>query len=443
MERGRGLRREYPELAGELGRFLRRHPYEDLDALVAYLRAADAEGVRELIDRLRREPDADPRSGRREYSRRVREVIDHGERALRNGQAGAVCDGLRSAVERVAGALATIDDSSGIVGDDLAELMRLYARACGDAPPPPQALAAWLVGMWLDGPGLPRVAVRDFAPALGPDGLDACAGLVEERCSGARRGSPAADRGVRELREQLAELSGDLDAYVAVLTEDLRSTARFLAVATVLRDHGRAADAEEWARRGLAAGPGDPVAAGKLRDLLVGLLLERGAAGEAVAVRRAAFEHLPDPDRYGKLRETAERAGVWAALRPGALDHLRAKRQVSYVVTVLTAEGSHEEAWQTALAADPGEVPGEQWLTIIARREHERPADVVGPYRRLIDDCLADAGQVRYNQVAELLIRLRAVQHGLDDEAGFAAYLGELRERHKRRPALIARLADL
>ncbi|MFF0772930.1 hypothetical protein ACFYUK_28855 [Nonomuraea wenchangensis] len=309
MERGRGLRREYPELAGELGRFLRRHPYEDLEALVAYLRAADAEGLRELVDRSRQEPGADPR--------RVREVIDHGERALR------------------------------------------------------------------------------------------------------------------------------LDAYVAVLAEDLRSTARFLAVATVLRDHGRAADAEEWARRGPATEPVDPVAAAKLRDLLVGLLLERGAADEAVAVRRAAFEHVPDPDRYAKLRETAEQAEVWAALRPGALDRLRAKGRVSYVVTVLTAEGSHEEAWQTALAAAPGEVPGEQWLTLIARREHERPADVVGPYRWLIDDCLADREQIRYNQVAELLIRLRAVQQGLDDEAGFAAYLGELRERHERRPALIARLADL
>ncbi|MEU6792032.1 DUF6880 family protein [Nonomuraea wenchangensis] len=434
MERGRGLRREYPELAGELGRFLRRHPQEDLDALVACLRAADAEGLRELVDGLRREPGADPR--------RVREVIDHAERALRNGQAGAVREALRSAVERVAGALATIDDPSGVVGDDLAELVRLYAHACADAPPPPQALAAWLVGMWLDGPGLPRVAVRDFAPALGPDGLAACARLVEERCSGAGRGSPTAERGVRELCEQLAELSGDLDAYVAVLAEDLRSTARFLAVATVLRDHGRAADAEEWARRGLAAEPVDPVAAWKLRDLLAGLLLKRGAAGEAVAVRRAAFEHLPDPDRYGKLRETAERAGVWATLRPGALDHLRAKGQVSYVVTVLTAEGSHEEAWQAALAA-PGEVPAEQWLALIARRERERPADVVVPYRRLIDDCLADTEQIRYNEVAELLIRLRAVQRGLDDEAGFAAYLGELRERHKRRPALIARLADL
>ncbi|MEZ7126927.1 DUF6880 family protein [Nonomuraea sp. AD125B] len=432
VKRGRRLRREYPELAGGLGRFLRRHPYEDLEALVAYLRAADAEELRELVDGLWREPGADPR--------RVREVIEHGERALRNGQAGAVRDGLRSAIERVAEALG---GSSGIVGDDLAELMRLYARACADAPPPPQALAAWLVGMWLDGPGLLRVAVRDFAPALGPDGLDACARLVEERCSGDGQGSPAAERGVRELREQLAELAGDLDAYVAVLAEDLRSTARFLAVATVLRDHGRAADAEEWARRGLAAEPVDPVAAAKLRDLLVGLLLERGDAGEAVAVRKAAFEHVPDPDRYGKLRETAEQAGVWEASRPGALDHLRAKGQVSYVVTVLTAEGAHEEAWQAALAAAPGEVPGEQWLTLIARRERERPADVVGPYQRLIDDYLADTEHIRYNQAAELLIRLRVVQQGLGDEAGFAAYLGGLRERHKRRSALIGRLADL
>jgi hypothetical protein len=43
----------------------------------------------------------------------------------------------------------------------------------------------------------------------------------------------------------------------------------------------------------------------------------------------------------------------------------------------------------------------------------------------------------------ELLFRLRLAHERAHDEAGFSAYLEELRLRYKRRPALIARLAGL
>jgi hypothetical protein len=43
----------------------------------------------------------------------------------------------------------------------------------------------------------------------------------------------------------------------------------------------------------------------------------------------------------------------------------------------------------------------------------------------------------------ELLVRLRAAHRRADDEAGFTAYLEELRLRHKRRPTLITMLGGL
>jgi hypothetical protein len=85
-------------------------------------------------------------------------------------------------------------------------------------------------------------------------------------------------------------------------------------------------------------------------------LLERGAADDALAVRRSAFEHVPSPDHYQRLRETAERIGAWASLRAEALDHLRAKAHISHVISVVRAEGLAEEAWRLA-EASPGEVP--------------------------------------------------------------------------------------
>ena len=51
------------------------------------------------------------------------------------GDAAAATPVLRRAVDRMTRALMYLDDSSGIVGDDLKKIMGLYARACAAVPP--------------------------------------------------------------------------------------------------------------------------------------------------------------------------------------------------------------------------------------------------------------------------------------------------------------------
>jgi hypothetical protein len=45
------------------------------------------------------------------------------------------------------------------------------------------------------------------------------------------------------LREQLAEISGDVDGYVGVLAENLNSAVQYLRIVNVLRDAVRLAEA--------------------------------------------------------------------------------------------------------------------------------------------------------------------------------------------------------
>jgi pimeloyl-ACP methyl ester carboxylesterase len=132
----------------------------------------------------------------------------------------------RRAVERVTAAMLHMDDSSGIIGDDLRMLTALYARACRAAPPDPKQLAAWLVTSWLDGPGWPDIELADFADALGQTGLNEVARLVTERRTAADPDSWAAI-GIKFLRQQLAALSGDVDARVAVLAENLHGARQY------------------------------------------------------------------------------------------------------------------------------------------------------------------------------------------------------------------------
>ncbi|MFF5079201.1 hypothetical protein ACFY36_19255 [Actinoplanes sp. NPDC000266] len=142
------------------------------------------DALAELADRLRRDRRRHPHSGRREYSQNVRALVTACETLLAEGSAARVAPVLRKAVDRITRALTYMDDSSGIVGDDLDDVMRLYALACAEAPPSPGALAKWLVGIEYDGPGRPRVRLRDFAPALGERGLSEVARLVEARGDG-------------------------------------------------------------------------------------------------------------------------------------------------------------------------------------------------------------------------------------------------------------------
>lgn len=279
--------------------------------------SAEVERTRRLIDGLRRDRRAHPYHGRREYSQRAREVAEACA-ALIEVEPAAVPALTRRAVDLVTTALMYMDDSSGIVGDDLHELMRLHAQACCTAPPDPKRLAAWLAKIRLDGPGWPDFELRDFAPALSERGRTELARIVEER---ARTTEPDVFGGtpfrIRALREQLAEISGDLDHYIAVLAQDLRTARQYLKIIQVLRGAGHAAEAENWAYRGLA-GLGNPIDMDKLRDAYVDLLLERGANDDAIILSQKLFATQPTQTNYLHYAAppNALETGKASAIRP-------------------------------------------------------------------------------------------------------------------------------
>jgi tetratricopeptide (TPR) repeat protein len=403
--------------------------------------------VRRLIDGLRRNPRTHPYHGRREYSERAREVAVMLTGMIEAGRAADVVPLARRAVDRGTDGLLHIDDSSGIIGDDLRELTGLYARACAIAPPDAIKLAAWLAASRCDGPGWPDFAVADFAPALGDAGLAELARLVEERRTNGEPGSWSATWGVSSLRKELAALSGDVDAHVAVLAQEARSGRDYGEIVSVLRKAGRDRDAEEWVRRGLTAEPLSPWT-DALREQLAELLLSSGRQDEAVAMYREVLERRATLPDYLRLRKVAEQAGLWKELRGWALDYMRERvctgryRQVhlGQLISVLLHEDLAEEAWSTA-AADPEQVSESQWLQLISLRESVHPADVLGPLARLIELGVEEASdKYRYPKAIKALRRLREDYVKTGDTAGFATYLAGLRERQRRKYSFTAKL---
>src|SRR5450755_3850890 len=130
-------------------------------------RVSSQESLSVLVDQLRWDRRRHPCHGHREYSQAARGAAAVAEQTLTAGdgeQVRALVPVLRKAVDRVTRALGYLDDSSGGIGQDLRDLLSLYAWACRAAPPPPSPLAAWLVALVWDGPGWPDVELADFAP---------------------------------------------------------------------------------------------------------------------------------------------------------------------------------------------------------------------------------------------------------------------------------------
>lgn len=405
---------------------------------------ADENELTVLVDRLRWDRRRDPYAGGHAYSRTAREVADRCAALIDAGDAVAAAPLLRKAVDRMTSALMYLDSSSGALGNDLAHLMDLYAQACRAAPPPPARLAGWLVKLVCDGPGWPEVVLPEWAAALGPKGLTHLARLVEDRAAAADPDNRHQQWTVRHLREQLAEVSGDVDRHVAVLAEHLVSADQYERIVQALATAKRPAEATDWARRGLAGYPSGHQST-KLRNLLVSLLIEIGQPGSAVGERRAAFDAQPTVEHFRSLLTTvAETDGddshtEWAL----AVVRERASQQAGYLphlIDTLIHAGRDDEAWQAGLA-HWDELPAHQRVALVGLRGATHPVDVREPYRSLIDTQLLDShDKRRYDKAIALLRRLRDAYAATGETAQFGAYLSGLRAEHRRRPTFLTKL---
>ncbi|WP_462188614.1 MULTISPECIES: hypothetical protein [unclassified Frankia] len=110
------------------------------------------------------------------------------------------------------------------------------------------------------------------------------------------------------------------------------------------------------------------------------------------------------------------------------------------LVAVLLAEGDADQAWRVGL--HNFDVLFERRLVqIVEPRWTNHPADVLAPYRTLIEArVLTTADKCSYRAAARLFRDLRAACLAIGDAAGFSAYIGQLRTEYRRLPTCIAQL---
>jgi len=380
------------------------------------------------------------------YSSHIDQVVDVIDELIGAGQAAEAVGAARHALSMVMDALEQADDSDGYVGCSAYELAAAHAQACAAASADPVELAGWLAGFVLgQGSLLADFGVGGYAEALGD------AGMAEYR----RLITAAWQRnlsGIHEkyLMQDLHRATGEVDALIAMYATDLEPSGfTHLMIAQELDQAGRADDALQWAERGVRETT-ERVHA-QLVDYLVDRYEADGAFGKALAARQTAFDKDRTLSCYRALRDSAQKAGQWAAVREQARRQLEkdaaAYRGRSHAefgwgggpvwISALIDDGDIAAAW----AAAAGIASARQWLTLADLAGVDRPGDALPVYLRAIEPLRSQTGDSVYEQVADLLIKIRDCHERLGTGTQFTAYLTWLRADQKRKRNLI-RLLD-
>ncbi|MEV0402980.1 DUF6880 family protein [Actinoallomurus sp. NPDC050550] len=344
----------------------------------------------------------------------------------------------REAIALLCDAYEQIDDSDGAVGEAADKLETAHQEACAASDIDPVETAEWLADHMLgDWSNLPEIDLGGYWPMLG----DAGQARFIERVAEAPRGRSGWT--AKYLKQEIARVEGNVDALVAALAADPDPFgATHLRIAHELDRAGRAAEALEWAERGLRDTSRRPHV-DPLADYVVDRYQQAGRLADAVAVRRERFSAAPTLEEYRKLRDAARTAGCWDTERAAALDRLERRTPPddadlyhydgSVLVDVLIYEGDIDAAWRAA----EGQASERQWLALADLVRDEHPADALEVYRRAIEPRTRRTGDGNYYEIARLLLLARDCHRRLGTEEQFAAYLAALRTVQKRKRNLM------
>lgn len=336
---------------------------------------------------------------------------------------------IERAIGHVVKVIGQADDSSGEIGAMVAALLEYHVLACDAGVADPVELARWLVRFTLDDQDFFVLDPKRYAGALGESGLGEYRKEIDRRCRAGEQ--PFA---LRYADERLAVLDGDVDTVIRLLGGNLTSPYQFIQVAEAMVELGRDDDALAWAQRGIAETEGWQVA--QLYELAAGVHLRRGASGEVMRLRWEEHRRMTSSTTYALLREAAEAAGVWDAERSSARAVLESE-DLGGLVDALLLDREPEAAWRVTEDHpdwDPGVL---RWKRLAESRESSHPADAMVVYFKLADVELETTGRTAYTRAAVLLREARRAADAANRRQEFSQHVAALRERFRRRPALI------
>lgn len=394
----------------------------------------------------------------REYAAAAREGVEQLREAADDLGAGPVIPFVQKAIRSAVRVILRADDSSGVIGDLVRDLLALHAELCVAAPPPPATLVRWLIRFQFDGvQDFFNPDVAAYVDALGPSGLrrfraelDRIAAELppkpEERAERAswqehladpeRYDAISHDRTVRfalqHNEQRLAVAERDVPAIIAAYGDDQTRAYRLHDVAKALVEIGETEQGIGFARR--AARHEDGWQAERAGHYWCELLAEHHG-DQALDALREVFDRWPSRTNAARLHRAA--GDRWSEYATHVLAELQ-RRPDDYVSFLLDPLGDTSLAWAEAHRLQLGRP--DLWTRLVDAHQQVDPAAVVPILRELIEADLEVADVRNYRSAARRLTQLRRISATVGRREEAEAYVAVLRQQHRNRPRFLSEL---
>jgi hypothetical protein len=366
------------------------------------------------------------------YSGDAQPLLAELERLARVSPSQELATLIERAVDHIVGVVLHADDSDGLIGSLVEDLLQLHVDLCATGIADPLKLARWMIRFSFDKQDIFTVDPVVYAKALGDRGVARYRSEVQARLD-------AGDEtfAVRHAEERLATLDGDVDRLIRLLGGDLNAPYQFIRVAEAMAELDRDDDVLAWSTRGIAETTGWQVAT--LFDLAAAVIARRGHVDQLVDLRRTQHSIMTSAKSYALLKAVCTLNNSWEYERDPARA-LLADCDRSGLLDVLLSDGDVDQAWALAVEPPEWELGVERWQRLAAAVEPSSPTDAFGVYSRLADVQLETAGRSSYHRAVRHLkdARRASVAAGLGTE--FRQHVSAIRERYRRRPALLETL---
>jgi hypothetical protein len=372
------------------------------------------------------------------------ELLNELERHLASGGAPDAAEpALKRATTLLRRIMLRADDSAGVLGTVCQRAADLHARSCRKGKPDGVELARWLVKFRDESPGWPDQRLSDYAPAFDRKALAAYRKAVAAAAK-SRAGGDRSDRyEVDAMLLELADHDGDVDAAIAVLCES--EPISFGDIIARLRMAGRHTDVVEWVDKAVAAGRvgGNSFPNNYWLDAaeVASTYYDADRASDGLAVLVDAFERSPGAGTYQQLLDYAERLGQREKLRSWALKlATKAASKPRATGATLIEIALHEHDVDAAWVAGRAHGAGGMWEALAKASAKSHPREAGDLYRDVVERDLVHANTRVYPQVAQNLVAMRKLYGTAGSAAEFDRYLDALREKYRRRTALLGEL---
>ena len=174
----------------------------------------------------------------------------------------------------------------------------------------------------------------------------------------------------------------------------------------------------------------------RLMERLKELHLEQGKLPEALDLAKRLLERRPGLSGYAEARELSRQLGVWEELRSQLLGRWSAAGEYGLLTDVYLEEGEIDLALRSVNRGPAGLHGGNRLTRLAEAAAATRPQAALDIYRQQVEGLIAARGRENYRVSCAHLARSRDLYRNLPEEPGWLAYVGELKERHRRLPAL-------